>query len=327
MDSVLDLFVGMFGDSSAMMLGLLVFLAVGTLTFSAMAGARVRASIKRRAAGIFDESQGGARGGQSSHSLRYSSLEALKKLLEYTTKHYSSTNEDNKDMKVLRRRLIHAGIFDPRAVAYFFLARTALAIGLAIATFLFAPIFASVQGSALWLLVGAAGIAGYVGPSMYIDKRISSRRQEHQAGFPDFMDLMVVCADSGLSMEAALDRVGRELGDSYPSLCANIHMTNLEIRAGRTLTEALDHLGDRLGLEEARSFATLIQQSAELGSSITSALRVYSDDMRHKRLSRAEEKAYALPAKLSLPMMICIFPVIFVVILLPVFIRLSTGHY
>ena len=141
------------------------------------------------------------------------------------------------------------------------------------------------------------------------------------------MDLLVVCADSGLSMEAALERVGRELGDSYPSLCANIHMTNLEIRAGRTMTEALEHLGDRLGLDEARSFATLIQQSAELGSSITDALRVYCDDMRHKRLSLAEEKAYSLPAKLSVPMMVCIFPVLFVVILLPVFVRLYTGHY
>ncbi len=99
-------------------------------------------------------------------------------------------------------------------------------------------------------------------------------------------------------------------------------MANLEIRAGRTMTEALEHLGDRLGLEEARSFATLIQQSAELGSSITDALRVYSDDMRHKRLSRAEEKAYSLPAKLSVPMMVCIFPVLFVVILLPVIVRL-----
>ena len=115
------------------------------------------------------------------------------------------------------------------------------------------------------------------------------------------MDLLVVCADAGLSMEASLERVARELGDSYPSLAANIHMTNLEIRAGRTMTEALEHFGDRLGLEEARSFATLIQQSDELGSSIGDALRVYSDDMRHKRLSRAEEKAYSLPAKLVAP--------------------------
>jgi tight adherence protein C len=177
-----------------------------------------------------------------------------------------------------------------------------------------------------WLAVMVAGIFGYVGPSIYIDRRIARRRDEHRVGFPDFMDLLVVCADSGLSMEAALERVGRELGDSYPSLCANIHMANLEIRAGRTMSEALEHFGDRLGLDEARSFATLIQQSTELGSSITDALRVYSDDMRHKRLSRAEEKACSLPAKLSFPMMVCIFPVLFVVILLPVFVRLYTGH-
>jgi tight adherence protein C len=230
-------------------------------------------------------------------------------------------------MKVLRRRMVQAGIFDPRAVGYFFVARTALAVGLALTAFFVLPMFIKLQSSVFWLTVVIGGIVGYVGPSMYIDRRISTRRNEHRSGFPDFMDLLVVCADSGLSMEASLERIGRELGDSYPSLCANIHMANLEIRAGRTMTEALEHLGDRLGLEEARSFATLIQQSAELGSSITDALRVYSDDMRHKRLSRAEEKAYSLPAKLAVPMMVCIFPVLFVVILLPVIVRLYTGHY
>jgi tight adherence protein C len=325
MDHILDVLIDVFGDSSSAMLGMLVFLAVGTMTFTAMAGARVRGAVKRRAAGIFDDSkrQQSSEGGP--RSLRHSSIEAAKALIEYTTKHYSTA--DNKDMKVLRRRLVQAGIYDPRGVAFFFIARTILAIALAVAAFTLLPMVVPIEGSVVWMLVGAGGIAGYVGPSMYIDRRISARKAEHQSGFPDFMDLLVVCADSGLSMEAALDRVGRELGDSYPSLCSNIHMANLEIRAGRTLSEALEHLADRLGLEEARSFATLIQQSTELGSSITAALRVYSDDMRHKRLSRAEEKAYALPAKLSLPMMVCIFPVLFVVILLPVFVRISTGNY
>ena len=230
-------------------------------------------------------------------------------------------------MKVLRRRLIQAGIYDPRAVAYFFIGRTAWRLA--------SPSLCSSccrscgrrAGSMLWLMVIAGGIAGYVGPSIYIDRRISARKFEHRSGFPDFMDLLVVCADSGLSMEASLERVGRELGDSYPSLTANIHMTNLEIRAGRPLKDALERFADRLALEEARAFATLINQSIDLGSSITDALRVYSDDMRHKRLSRAEEKAYALPAKLAVPMMVCIFPVLFVVILLPVFVRLHVGHY
>jgi tight adherence protein C len=168
---------------------------------------------------------------------------------------------------------------------------------------------------------------GYLAPSFYLDRLIGQKRLEHQSGFPDFMDLLVVCADAGLAMEAALDRVARELGESYPSLAANVHMANLEIRAGRTMTEALAHLADRLGIEEARSFATLIQQSDELGSSIGDALRVYSDDMRHKRLSRAEEKAYALPAKLSVPMILCIFPTLFVVILLPVIVRMVTHNW
>ena len=104
-------------------------------------------------------------------------------------------------------------------------------------------------------------------------------------------------------------------------------MTTLEMRAGRTMSETLEHLADRLGLEEARSFATLLQQSEELGSSLTEALRVYHDDMRHKRMSLAEEKAYSLPAKLSVPLTLCIFPVMIIVIMLPVYVKLKMGAY
>jgi tight adherence protein C len=303
------------------MVAVLVFLAAATLAFSVMAVIRVQGSVKRRAANIGEFGDVDRSGGRS---LRSSSLRAAQRVIEATTKHYGDGN-NTEETKVLRRRMVQAGIYNPHALAYFFLGRTALAVGLGLAAFLFSP---AEQGSPLfWLLVGIGGITGYLGPSLYLDHRIKTRKAEHQAGFPDFMDLLVVCADAGLSMEAALDRVGRELGDSYPSLTANIHMTCLEIRAGRSMSEALEHFGDRLGLDEARSFATLIQQSEELGSSITDALRVYSDDMRHKRLSRAEEKAYSLPAKLALPMMICIFPVLFVVILLPVAVRLHLGNY
>jgi len=325
MNGALNSLIATYGESTAgIMLGVLVFLAATTLAFSVMAMLRVQGAVNRRAAGIREESTASAQSGP--RSLRYSSTKAVQRLIEYTTKHYSG-GENSETMKVLRRRMLQAGIFDSRAVAWFFIARTALALGWAGVAFLALPMFITAQETTVWLFVAAAGVAGYMAPGLYIDRRIKKRKMEHQAGFPDFMDLLVVCADSGLSMEASLDRVGRELGVSYPSLCANIHMANLEIRAGRTMTDALEHLGDRLGLEEARSFATLIQQSAELGSSITDALRVYSEDMRHKRLSRAEEKAYALPAKLTVPMMVCIFPVIFVVILLPVIVRLHTGDF
>lgn len=309
MDAAFD----MFGDSASTMLALLVFLATATLAFAIMASLRLHGSMKRRAAGISADSSG--RGASQGSRV-------AQRVVDYAQKHYGEA--DTKDMKVLRKRLIVAGIYDPRAVAYFFIARVGLAIGLALLAMVLAPIE---SGSLYWLAIGGAGLFGYLAPSLYLDRRIAARKEEHRIGFPDFLDLLVVCADAGLSLEASLDRVGRELCDTYPSLAANIHMTNLEIRAGRPLTDALEHFADRLGFDEARSFATLIAQSEELGSSITEALRIYSDDMRHKRLSIAEEKAYALPAKLSLPMMACIFPVLFVVILLPVAVRILTGTY
>jgi tight adherence protein C len=310
-----------FGDSASTILSALVFLATGTLAFAVMLGVRAREAVRRRAArvNVDDDAVSGRR------SLRYSGLRAAQKLIDYTTKHYTAV--DSQDVKLLRARLIQAGVYSPHGAAYFLLARGAGAVALGVAAFIVLPMFGFATNLSFWLFVIAGGVLGYLVPSFYLDRRIKKKRLEHQSGFPDFMDLLVVCADAGLSMEASLDRVGRELGVSYPSLAANIHMANLEIRAGRTMTEALEHLGDRLGLEEARSFATLIQQSDELGSSISDALRVYSDDMRHKRLSRAEEKAYSLPAKLAVPMMVCIFPVLFVVILCPVIVRMVTGTW
>ena len=308
--------------SPQIMLSLLVFLAAGTLAFAAMVALRARELVRRRAVRVAidaDDESGGKR------SLRGSGLRAAQKLVDYAAKHYSSS--ETKDVKVLRQRLTRAGIYDPRATAVFFLARIGAAFVFGVTVFFVMPMLGFESKAMFWVYVLTGALLGYLAPSFYLDRMIAKKRLEHMAGFPDFMDLLVVCADAGLSMEASLDRVARELGDSYPSLAANIHMANLEIRAGRTMTEALEHLGDRLGLDEARSFATLIQQSDELGSSIGDALRVYSDDMRHKRLSRAEEKAYALPAKLTVPMMVCIFPTLFVVILLPVIVRLVTHNW
>jgi tight adherence protein C len=319
MDALLDLV----DDNTGLVLAAVVFIASAALAFGAMAALRLRGAVRKRTAGIGREAFDV--GDQSRGSLRDSGMKAVQRLIDYTTKHYSSLDESN--MKVLRGRLVQAGLFDPRGVGFFFLARAVLAIGLAFAFVLAAPLLPEWANSLFWPMVGLGGLIGYMVPSLVLDRIIARRRDEYRIGFPDFMDLLVVCADAGLAMEAALERVGRELGPSYPALSTNIHMTNLEIRAGRTLTDALEHFAARLGLDEAKSFATLIQQSSELGSSITDALRVYSEDMRHKRLSRAEEKAYALPAKLSFPLMVCVFPVLFVVILLPVFVRIKLGVY
>jgi tight adherence protein C len=304
-------------DNPTLLMSVLVFAAASTLAFGVMATVRVRGDVRRRAAGIGIEVA--ASGGDNSRSLRHASVKATQQLIDYTNKYFSPTGDG--ELKKVRRQLIQAGFLDPRAGALYFLARVVMAVLMTAGAFMLTPYVLSGESQWYWPFVWGGGLAGYLAPKVYVDRRITSRQNEHRAGFPDFMDLLVVCADAGLSMEAALDRVGRELADSYPSLSSNIYMTTLEIRAGRTMSEALDHFADRLGLAEARSFATLLQQSEELGSSLTEALRVYSDDMRHKRMSIAEEKAYALPAKLSVPLIMCIFPVIIIVILLPVYVR------
>jgi tight adherence protein C len=305
-----------------LMMSLLVFAAAATVAFGIMATVRVRTDVKRRAAGIVIDASEPDNG---SRSLRHASIKATQRLIDYTNRYFSPAGAG--EVRQLRRKLIQAGFLDPRAGAFYFLARVVMAVvflgvGLAVA-----PFIVSDDSQMYWPAVWLTALGGYLSPKVYLDRRIATRREEHRAGFPDFMDLLVVCADAGLAIEAALDRVGRELADSYPSLSANIYMTTLELRAGRTLSESLEHFADRVGLEEARSFATLLQQSEELGSSLTEALRVYSDDMRHKRMSIAEEKAYSLPAKLSVPLIVCIFPVIIIVILLPVYVRFTYAVY
>jgi tight adherence protein C len=311
------------GDNSATMVSVFVFLSAGALAFGIMAVIQVRVAVNRRTAGIGTVTTDDVT--DDPRSLRYTSKIAAQRLIDYTAKNYSTENTG--ETKELRRRLIQAGFLDARAAGLFFLARGIGAIVLGIAAFFLAPFALHDDSNLFWPMVMMGCILGYFMPSVYLSRRIAGRQVEHRSGFPDFMDLLVVCADAGLSMEAALDRVGRELADSYRSLSANIHMATLEMRAGRTLSETLDHLADRLGLEEARSFATLLQQSEKLGSSLTEALRVYSDDMRHQRLSRAEEKAYSLPAKLSVPLTLCVFPVVIIVIMLPVYVRFKVGAY
>jgi tight adherence protein C len=297
----------------------LIFLAVATLAFAAMVAVRAREAVRRRAARVTPGQPGQGRG------LQHTGMVAAQRLVEYANKHYASLGTE--ELKVLRQRLIHAGVYNPQAVAYFFLARGICAAGLAAVAFFVSPLIGFAAGTNFWLSLICGGVAGYLMPGLYLDRRTKALRSEYRTGFPDFLDLLVVSSDAGLSMEAALDRVRRELDTTYPALAVNIHMTNLEIRAGRGLTDALEHFADRLGLDEGHSFATLIKQSEELGSSIGDSLRVYSDDMRHKRLSRAEEKAHALPAKLTIPMMVCVFPVLFVVILCPVIVRLATNNW
>lgn len=173
--------------------------------------------------------------------------------------------------------------------------------------------------------VGGAliGLGCIVIPSIMLDRFENSQKQLYRRGFPDFMDMMITCADAGMSLEAAVERVGSELAGTHKWLGVQLSIMNLQLRAGKPLREALRELADRIGLEEAKALAVLFRQSEELGTSLTEALRVYSDEMRTQRILRAEERANALPVKMMIPLGICIFPVVMMVVMLPVIIRMK----
>ncbi|PBC04072.1 type II secretion system F family protein [Mesorhizobium sp. WSM3860] len=233
---------------------------------------------------------------------------------------------DPENVARLRMKLIQAGYMEPRAVGMFFLIRFAALVGAALGAFLVNHWAASAESTVTsrWTFIILSGAAGYFLPGLVLTQKVREKMREYRNGFPDFMDLMIVCSDAGMSMEAGIERVSKELARTYPSLSQNLQLVSLELRAGRSLDDALKALADRLSLDEVRSFATLLQQSKELGTSLSGALRVFSDEMRHKRMSLAEEKAHALPAKMSVPVTVCILPVVLMVAIIPIVVRLTS---
>jgi tight adherence protein C len=229
---------------------------------------------------------------------------------------------DPESVMRLRMQLIQAGYMHPGAPGVFFTARFVFVLLFSLIAFLTLTFYAThIVGNQFWIYLIIAAAFGYVSPTLWIGYRRREKMREYRNGFPDFLDLMIVCSDAGMSMDAAIERVSREIEASYPSLSQNLSLLSIELRAGRVSNDAMKSLGERMGLDEVRSFATLIQQSRELGTSLSGALRVFSDEMRHKRMSKAEEKAHSLPAKMSVPVTMCILPVVLLIAVIPIIAR------
>jgi tight adherence protein C len=223
----------------------------------------------------------------------------------------------------LRRELLRAGFFHVQNASYYIFIRVAAAVVLPSLACLFALTIMEEFGWPLKLaFVGAACVVGNLGPSALIARRQRLLMVKYRSLFPDLLDLMVVCVDAGLSLEAALERISLEIMKQSRALGMNLVLLGAEMRAGRSMSEALVALADRLGLDEARSFAAMLRQSIELGTDIAIALRVFSDEMRDRRLMRAEERANQLPVKMVIPLGLFIFPVILIVILFPMVVQI-----
>jgi tight adherence protein C len=228
---------------------------------------------------------------------------------------------DTKDA-TLRSRLVAAGYTKEHAPRVYSLIRLILVIGLPIGTI--AMMWASGSSPSATKLYISGMIAALLGlylPSLWIRAKADRRQREIINGFPDALDLMLVCVEAGLGLEAAFSRVGMEMTRSHPLLAEQFGAVVLELRAGRSQEDALRRMADRAGADEIRAFSTLLIQSHKLGSSIAQTLRTYAAEMRERRRMKAEEKAHRLPVLLSIPLVVCMLPVMIGVLMLPAVIR------
>lgn len=296
------------GGTQVAVLGLL-FLAVtlGVYGTAILLGGDAAAKRMRRAAAA---DQAAATSGRRNP---LSFLRPLERKLEPT---------DLEARSRLRLRLMRAGYMRPGAVGNYFALRVLLAIVLPIPLVLATPLISGGVGAApIIMTAGVLGLMGYILPWAWVEMRAASRSEDIRRGFPDALDLLLVCVEAGLGLDAAIARVGDELSNAHPVLAEQLRLTSLELRAGQSREEALRNLSRRCGADEVAAFVTLLIQSQELGTSIGDSLRVYADDMRNARMMKAEERAAKLPVKLAVPLVLFMLPAFLGSILWPVVIR------
>jgi tight adherence protein C len=229
-----------------------------------------------------------------------------------------SIPDGNWENSLLRIKFINAGIRYPNAPVIFYAAKTLLPLVFALAGYV-GMVFANMglERDALMLVLLLLATLGCYLPNILLNRAIAARKREIFENFPDAADLMLVCVEAGLGLDATMVKVAEEMKIKSVALTEELHLTNLETRAGSTRGQALRNLGLRTGVEEISTFVSMLSQADKFGTGVGDSLRVFSEDLRHKRQIRAEELAAKLSTKMLFPLVLCIFPAIFMVILGP----------
>jgi tight adherence protein C len=281
--------------------------------------------VRRRLYNVVDDPM------RSSKTLNAKMLKALDAAEPYITP------QSIKERWTAQGRLLRAGYRNPNALKIYYGIKTLLIVALPLLTLALLPLLdtsatlihpkiAALSTAAmkhLGLVASGAAAFGMILPSYVLDKKIANRQTQILNGFPDALDLLVVCSEAGLGLGSAFIRVANELEASHPILAEELAIVNAEALAGVERTQALQGLARRTGLDDIRGLVALLSQSINLGSSIADALRIYSEDFRDKRMQRAEEQAAKLGTKMIFPMVFCFFPGFFIVALGPAFLKLA----
>ncbi|MDP5347419.1 MAG: type II secretion system F family protein [Paracoccaceae bacterium] len=229
--------------------------------------------------------------------------------------------QNEEEYSAVRKKLMQAGYRSKDSVRFFHFAQFSLGILFLIGGVVYyllnlAGLPDTTTQDAMMYILGP-GIVGYMLPKYWVTKRQQQRQEEITSGFPDALDMMLVCIEAGQSLDQSIIRVARELRASYPSLSDEFEIVSYEIKAGKDKPTVLADMGERCGVADISSFVTVLVQSATFGTSIADALRVYADEMRDKRVMRAEEKANKLPTKMTLVTMMLTVPPLLIILVGP----------
>jgi len=234
-----------------------------------------------------------------------------------------SVPEEGWEQSGIRTRFMNAGIRNASAPMIFFGTKTILALGFpGLAYFYLILSGSSMPLNNILLVLLIAATVGYYLPNLILSRLVMVRQREIFETFPDALDLMTVCVEAGLGVEAAIDRVAEDIRHKSVVLSEELSMVGLELRAGSDRERALRNLATRTGVEEVEAWVALIIQAERFGTSIASALRIHSEMLRTKRRQRAEEAAAKIALKLLFPLIFCIFPSLLLVLLGPAFIQI-----
>ena len=227
--------------------------------------------------------------------------------------------EDKGELSQKQLELRQAGYQSRDAVRMFYFAQMALGLfGLLIGviyTNMIVEVEMSTQKTIMWTL--GPGAVGYWLPKYWITRRVAERKEQIEQGFPDSLDMMLVCVEAGQSLDQCIVRVAKELKASYAALADEFEVVAQEMKAGKDKVNVLNDMGTRCGVQDVQSFVTVLVQSAAFGTSIADALRVYAEEMRDKRVMRAEEAANKLPTKMTLATMMFTVPPLLVILVGP----------
>lgn len=228
--------------------------------------------------------------------------------------------QDAETMSASRLKMLRAGYTAKNAVRMFHFAQFSFGIGALVLGVIYAMLMSAkgeVPTQALIMYTIIPGGAGYYFPQYWVQRRLQARQNEIVAGFPDALDMMLVCIEAGQSLDQSINRVARESRAGYPALADEFDMVAHEVKAGKERVKVLKDMSERVGIADVSSFVTTLVQSATFGTSIAEALRVYSAEMRDKRVMRAEEKANTLPTKLTLGTMMFTLPPLLIILIGP----------